>query len=317
MSSPFRQSSRWTSRELKGWTNKLIWGDNKLILSSLKNGPLREEIERQGGLKRIHIDPPFDVGADFSMNIEIPSSFPPDKGGKRGVETFTKKPHIPEEIAYRDTWGKGADSFLAMICERLALMPVLPAEDGSIYVHRNLRVHHHLREVLDEVEDDIPPVNPQAKERVDHPTQKSEALLERITKASSNEGGLVAVKPTDFSVFYSQDSIAAVEATLKDKASKIVVEKGHTVKVSKDAKGITKREVLTKNCTDWIDYWAVYFNLESKREIIRVKNEESGAWEERWTGDCIFENEWQSYRTKKNRNLELKSVFHGCTPGRR
>jgi len=33
-------------RQLKGWTNKLIWGDNKLILSSLKNGPLREEIER-------------------------------------------------------------------------------------------------------------------------------------------------------------------------------------------------------------------------------------------------------------------------------
>lgn len=32
-------------RQLKGWTNKLIWGDNKLILSNLKNGPLREEIE--------------------------------------------------------------------------------------------------------------------------------------------------------------------------------------------------------------------------------------------------------------------------------
>ena len=56
-------------RQLKGWTNKLIWGDNKLILSSLKNGPLREEIEKQGGLKLIYIDPPFDVGADFSMDI--------------------------------------------------------------------------------------------------------------------------------------------------------------------------------------------------------------------------------------------------------
>lgn len=58
-------------RQSKGWTNKLIWGDNKLILSSLKNGPLREEIEKQGGIKLIYIDPPFDVGADFSMNIEI------------------------------------------------------------------------------------------------------------------------------------------------------------------------------------------------------------------------------------------------------
>lgn len=71
-------------RQLKGWTNKLIWGDNKLILSSLKNGPLREEIEKQGGLKLIYIDPPFDVGADFSMDIEI------------GEDTFTNKPNILE-----------------------------------------------------------------------------------------------------------------------------------------------------------------------------------------------------------------------------
>ena len=90
-------------RQLKGWTNKLIWGDNKLILSSLKNGPLREEIEKQGGIKLIYIDPPFDVGADFSMNIEI------------GDETLTKQPGILEEIAYRDTWGRGADSFITMI----------------------------------------------------------------------------------------------------------------------------------------------------------------------------------------------------------
>jgi DNA modification methylase len=127
----------------------------------------------------------------------------------------------------------------------------------------------------------------------------------------------VAVELTDFSVFYSQDSIASAEATLKDKASKIVVERGQIVKVSKDAKGIVKREVLTKTWTDWIDYWAVDFNFESKREIVRVKNEESGEWEERWTGDYIFENEWQSFRTKKDRSLELTSVLQECRPGRR
>ena len=74
-------------RQRKGWTNKLIWGDNKLILSSLKNGSLREEIEAEGGFKLIYIDPPFDVGADFSMDIAI------------GGDTFTKKPNILEEIA--------------------------------------------------------------------------------------------------------------------------------------------------------------------------------------------------------------------------
>jgi len=133
-------------RQLQGWTNKLIWGDNKLILSSLKNGPLRQEIEEQGGLKLIYIDPPFDVGADFSMDIEIGSST-----GSGQTETFTKKPNILEEIAYRDTWGKGADSFISMIYERLVLMRDLLAENGSIYVHCDWRVNSYMRLAMDEV----------------------------------------------------------------------------------------------------------------------------------------------------------------------
>ena len=126
-------------RQDKGWTNKLIWGDNKLILSSLKNGPMREEIERQGGLKLIYIDPPFDVGADFSMDIEI------------GDETFTKHPNILEEIAYRDTWGKGADSFISMIYERLKLMRDLLSDDGSIYVHCDWRLNSYMRLLLENI----------------------------------------------------------------------------------------------------------------------------------------------------------------------
>ena len=126
-------------RQLKGWTNKLIWGDNKLILSSLKNGPLREEIEQQGGIKLIYIDPPYDVGADFSMDIQV------------GGDIFTKRPNILEEIAYRDTWGKGADSFITMIFERLVLMRDLLAEDGSIYVHSDYHMSAHFRLILDEI----------------------------------------------------------------------------------------------------------------------------------------------------------------------
>ena len=646
-------------RQLKGWTNKLIWGDNKLILSSLKNGPLREEIERQGGLKLIYIDPPFDVGADFSMDVEI------------GGDTFTKKPNILEEIAYRDTWGKGADSFIAMIYERLILMRDLLAEDGSIYVHLEPDIGTYIRSVLDEVfgtnnfrteiawkrtsshgnvsrsfgeiweciyyytkspdkwtwnqqhipfdqtyidshfsnqdEDgrryttsdlvnpgyrpnlcyefkgykphrngwkitkekmeelhaqgrlyfpndksgrirlkryldetpgkiaqnlwtDISPINSQAHESMGYATQKPETLIERIIGASSNEGDLIAdffcgsgttaavaeklgrkwivsdlgkfgihttrkrmigvqrqlkaegkdyrafeilnmgkyerqhfiginpdlreeqkqqqiaakeaafldlilrayraektdglatfhgkragrlvaigpvnlpvtrlfveeiilecrkqhitkvdilgfefemglfpnvldearakgidiapkcipadvfdkraveknqvvfhdvafieVKPhvegnsvsvelTDFSVFYSQDSIANAEATLKNKGRRIVVERGQIVKVTKDNDAIVTRETLTENWTDWIDYWSVDFDFESKREIIRVQNAETSEWEEQWTGDYIFENEWQSFRAKKDRSLELTSIAHECAPGRR
>lgn len=126
-------------RQLKGWTNKLIWGDNKLILSSLKSGALRKQIEDAGGLKLIYIDPPFDVGADFSMDIEI------------GGETFHKEPNLLEQIAYRDTWGRGADSFISMIYERLILMRDLLANDGSLYVHCDWRVNYFIRLAMDEV----------------------------------------------------------------------------------------------------------------------------------------------------------------------
>ena len=648
-------------RQVKGWTNKLIWGDNKLILSSLKNGPLREEIEAQGGIKLIYIDPPFDVGADFSMDIEI------------GDEQFTKQPGVLEELAYRDTWGKGADSFIAMIYERLSLMRDLLADDGSIYVHCDWRVNSYIRLVLDEVFgkerfvndicwkrsvntssigkiwkraqdtihhfakspnyifnfqrkplseasmdiyskqddhgryrlvpllvsgrrggvtgqpwknidpnkrgkngmhwvttheklevyvqqglivwpekedgapnlkyylddnegvvvsdlwDDIANIGANRAESLDYPTQKPEALLERIIKASSNDNDIVAdffcgsgttlavaeklgrkwigsdlgkfaihtsrkrmigvqrelkkegknyrafeilnlgkyerqhyigvnpslrekekqkqiarkekaflelilrayraegvegfktfhgkksarlvavgpinlpvtrlfvdevikeclvkkitkvdvlafefemglfpniqeeakkkgidlalkyiprdvfdkraveknqvvfhdvsyieVKPhikgnsvavelTDFSVYYNQDSIANAEATLKNGKSKLVVENGKIIKVSKDKDGIVRRDILTKKWTDWIDYWAVDFDFENKKEVVRIKNEKDEVVE-KWTGDYIFENEWQSFRTKKDRTLELKSISHECAKGRR
>jgi hypothetical protein len=153
----------------------------------------------------------------------------------------------------------------------------------------------------------------------------------------------VAVELTDFSVFYSQDAQNSVEAEMKDKSSKIIVDKGQIVKITKDAKGVVTRERLTKKWTDWIDYWSVDFNFESKREIIRVPrgaasqshlpapspssprlsdsarepSSSSPEYEEVWTGDYVFENEWQSFRTKKDRSLELTSVSHECTPGRR
>jgi DNA modification methylase len=126
-------------RQLKGWTNKLIWGDNKLTLSSLANGPMREEIEAQGGLKLIYIDPPFAVGSDFSFDISV------------NGEEVTKKQSVIEEIAYRDTWGRGISSYLSMMYERLKLMHSLLADDGSIYVHCDWRVSSFLKIILDEI----------------------------------------------------------------------------------------------------------------------------------------------------------------------
>ena len=138
-----------------------------------------------------------------------------------------------------------------------------------------------------------------------------------VQSGKKGKPATVAVQLTDFSVFYSQDSIRMAEESLKNKGSKIVVEQGQIVKVAKDARGVVTREVLTRNWTDWIDYWAVDFNFENKREIIREQHPETGEWEEKWTGDYIFENEWQSFRTKKDRSLDLVSIARECPPGRR
>ena len=117
-----------------GWKNKLIWGDNLLVMSSL--------LEKfSGKIDLIYIDPPFATGADFSFKAQIGES---DK-------KISKEQSIIEEKAYRDTWGKGTDSFISMIYERLVLMRDMLSKNGSIYVHCDWHKGHHLRLILDEI----------------------------------------------------------------------------------------------------------------------------------------------------------------------
>ena len=118
----------------EGWKNKLIWGDNLLVMGSL--------LEKFAGkIDLIYIDPPFATGADFSFEAPI---------GEEG-QTVLKEQSILEEKAYRDTWGQGADSFITMIYERLLLMRDMLAENGSIYVHCDWKMNALVRIVLDEI----------------------------------------------------------------------------------------------------------------------------------------------------------------------
>ena len=74
-----------------------------------------------------------------------------------------------------------------------------------------------------------------------------------------------------------------------------------------DKDGLISEKTLTEKWHDWIDYWAVDFDYESKQEIIKIKRED-GQIEEQWTGNYVFENEWQTFRGKKDENkIELKS----------
>ena len=128
-----------TGRQAGGWSNKLIWGNNNLVLASLKNGPLRQEIEKAGGLQLVYIDPPFDVGSDFSFTVEV------------GGDSLTKEPSVIEDLAYRDTWGRGTDSYLAMLYPRLNLIWQLVSQRGNVLVHVGPSVSHLVRTVCDEV----------------------------------------------------------------------------------------------------------------------------------------------------------------------
>ena len=157
----------------------------------------------------------------------------------------------------------------------------------------------------------------------------------------------MSVKLMDFSVFYTQGAMASTLAELKDGKSAVVCENGKLIKVSKNKTGVIAKETLTKKWTDWVDYWAVDFDYTSKKEIIRITKDQKNpvlalpgmaksalkkprisegeqsylsddlAFEERWTGGYIFENEWQSFRTRKDRELELVTAWHEYSaPGR-
>ncbi len=157
------------------------------------------------------------------------------------------------------------------------------------------------------------------------------AYIEVTPRVAQPDSLTLAVELTDFSVYYSQGLVDAIAADLKEGKSEVVCEQGQLLKVSKDKNGIVTRDVLTKLWTDWVDYWAVDFDYESRKEIIKVaKNlgvegqlpgtadtSEFIEFEERWTGAYVFENEWQSFRTRQNRALELTSATHTyATPGR-
>ena len=131
--SQFYPENEYPENYPRDWKNKLIWGDNKLVMSSLiKQG-------WAGKINLIYIDPPFFTGADFTIRTKL------------GDESIEKEPSIIEERAYKDTWSGGIASYLKYMYERLVLMRELLAENGSIYVHLDWHVGHYVKVMMDEI----------------------------------------------------------------------------------------------------------------------------------------------------------------------
>ncbi len=133
ITAPLFPEDEWPKDYPKDWKNLLIWGDNKLVMSSLiKQG-------WAGKINLIYIDPPFFTGADFTVRTKL------------GDEQIEKEPSIIEERAYKDTWSGGIASYLKYMYERLVLMRELLAENGSIYVHLDWHVGHYVKVMMDEI----------------------------------------------------------------------------------------------------------------------------------------------------------------------
>jgi adenine specific DNA methylase Mod len=127
--------------------------------------------EFAGKVNLIYIDPPFNVGSDFSFTATIADN--PDSEEDETTE-FVKQPSIIEQKAYRDTWGKGLDSYMQWFYETVLLLKELLAEDGSIYVHLDWHVSHYAKTILDEV--------------FGYENFKNEIIWQRTTNTGSSKG---------------------------------------------------------------------------------------------------------------------------------
>ena len=124
------------------WRNRLIYGDNLLIMQGLLAGDSASGLESmRGKIDLIYIDPPFDSKADYRTKITLPNT------------QLNQKPTIIEQFAYADTWKEGTKSYLEMMYPRLVLMKELLSERGSIYVHIDWHVGHYVKILLDDIFD--------------------------------------------------------------------------------------------------------------------------------------------------------------------
>jgi site-specific DNA-methyltransferase (adenine-specific)/adenine-specific DNA-methyltransferase len=122
------------------WHNRLIYGDNLLVMQALLTGdPSTGLPSMRGKIDLVYIDPPFDSKADYRTKVRLP-----------GIEV-EQNPAVIEQFAYSDTWVDGTTSYLRMLTPRLMLIRELMVDTGSIYVHADWHAGQYVRIMLDEI----------------------------------------------------------------------------------------------------------------------------------------------------------------------
>jgi site-specific DNA-methyltransferase (adenine-specific) len=118
-----------------------------------------------------------------------------DENGRRFTTSDLRNPSVRPNLHYEYKGFKPHANGWAVSRER---MEQYDREDRLVFPNKpdgRIRLKRYLDDQRGEkattLWEDIPPINSQAQERLGYPTQKPEALLERILKASSNEGDIV------------------------------------------------------------------------------------------------------------------------------
>ena len=122
------------------WMNRLVYGDNLLVLQALLAGDAESGLpSMRGKIDLIYIDPPFDSKADYRTKITLPGT------------DLQQKPTVIEQFAYADTWKEGTISYLKMLYPRLSIMRELLSDKGTIYIHIDWHIGHYVKILADEI----------------------------------------------------------------------------------------------------------------------------------------------------------------------
>jgi adenine-specific DNA-methyltransferase len=124
----------------EGWTNRLIAGDNLLVMNSLL-----EKEGMAGKVQMVYFDPPY--GIKYGSNFQPFVNKRDVKDGKD--EDLSAEPEMIK--AFRDTWELGIHSYLTYLRDRLLLARELLSDSGSVFVQISDENVHHVREIMDEV----------------------------------------------------------------------------------------------------------------------------------------------------------------------
>lgn len=236
-----------------GWHNKLIWGDNLLVMSSLLE-------QYAGKIDLIYIDPPFATGGDFVIRAEV---------GDDGGEVAKAQSSI-EEKAYRDTWGRGLDSYLDMLVPRIQLIRSLLSESGSLFLHLGVQVNHFLRVALEEVF---------GRENV-----VDEIIWSYGTPSGGRAAGNKIIKAHEYILYavkrygshvYNKEHLAYSEKYLEERFS-FVDEAGRRYRVRTRGGGVVERQYLDESkgvplSTVWADIKQTY-----AMHLLKRAEEETG-----------------------------------------